>query len=59
MPGTPNIMVLSTFGFSYNYLSASSSVLHTFLVYSMQQSCKIFVKTDLKTITIGAECRNI
>jgi hypothetical protein len=34
-------------------------VLRTFLVFQMQQSCKIFVDIHLKNRTIGAEHRNI
>ena len=54
-----NIPVRCTFILNDKHLSTNIMVLRTFLVNSIQQSCKIFVETDLKNITIGAEHCNI
>jgi hypothetical protein len=52
-------MVLCTFGQQDNYISENSLVHRTFLIFLMQQSCKIFVEMYLKNKSSGAEHRNI
>ncbi len=52
-------MVLSTPLFYCKHLSTNIIVLRTFMVYSMQQSCKIFVEAHFRNMTKGAEHRNI